>query len=148
MTFIWKPVNLSSKTWTQYFVLITADREEWEHDNETFGRYYMESGDIRIEKRIHHAGSFSMPTKHYHGITIGIQQELAEESLKREMPGIKVDIGADHGKVLCYGLRIRNFFLEKSTILKSDEPLDKIFNELYSIPKDIRIAFFKVKTSK
>jgi len=113
-----------------------------EHDNETFGRYYMESGDIRIEKRIHHAGSFSMPTKHYHGITIGIQPELAEESLKREMPGIKVDIGLIMEKFCATD---KEFLLRKDTILKSDEPLDKIFNELYSIPKDIRIAFFKVK---
>lgn len=113
-----------------------------EHDNKNYGRYYMESGDIRIEKRTHHSGSFSMPTKHYHGLTIGLQPELAEESLKRELPGIKVDINSIMEKFCADN---KEFLIRKDKLLKSDESLDRIFSDLYSIPKDIRINFFKVK---
>ncbi len=113
-----------------------------EHENKKGGRYYMESGDIRIDKRTGHSGNVHMPTKYYQGISIGFQAQLAEESIKREMPGIRVDIGAVAEKFCPDG---KEFLLRKEALANNGEALDSIFSELYNVPKDIRIDFFKVK---
>lgn len=113
-----------------------------EYENSLYGRYYMESGDIRLDKRSHHSGNFNMPTRYYHGITIGFEIGKAEESIKRELPGVQADIG----KIVSRFCPDENeFLMRKERILKNDETLIGIFDELYGVPKEIRIEFFKVK---
>ena len=62
-----------------------------EHENSFGERYYMEAGDLRIDRRVHHEGKVELPLSHYHGITIGFLQGAAQESLRREMPFLSVD---------------------------------------------------------
>ena len=102
----------------------------------------MESGDIRIDRRIRHSGNVHMPTKYYQGITIGFQSEKAEASIRNEMPGIMVDIKSIAEK---FCPDDKEFLLRKETMLNNSETIESIFNELYNVPKAIRIDFFKVK---
>lgn len=113
-----------------------------EHENNDCGRYYMESGDIRIDRRIRHSGNVHMPTKYYQGITIGFQSEQAEASIRNEMPGIMVDIKSIAEK---FCPDDKEFLLRKETMLNNSETIESIFNELYNVLKAIRIDFFKVK---
>ncbi len=62
-----------------------------EHESSFGERYYMEAGDLRIDRRVHHEGKVELPLSHYHGITIGFLQGAAQESLRREMPFLSVD---------------------------------------------------------
>ena len=57
-----------------------------EHENSLGWRYYMEAGDLRIDKRVHHEGKVELPLSHYHGITIGFVKGAAQDSLKHEVP--------------------------------------------------------------
>ena len=102
-------------------------------------RYCMEPGDIRIDRRVHHKGVVRMPLSHYHGITIGFQTELAERSFRREMPSISVD--------LC---RLSEKFCpdERECLIRADDTLNSLFSQLYNVPEQRRIDFFKVKVTE
>ncbi len=107
-----------------------------EHENSLGERYYMEAGDMRIDRRVHHEGRVELPLSHYHGITIGFVHGMAEESLKREMPWLSVDIS---------GLAERFCSGGKEFVLRSSETMDQFFSQLYSAPKSVRLEYFKVK---
>jgi len=53
-----------------------------EHENSFGSRYYMEAGNLRIDRRVHHEGKMDLPLSHYHGITIEFVQDMAQNSLK------------------------------------------------------------------
>ena len=38
---------------------------------------YLEAGDLRVDRRIHHSGKVEFPLCHYHGISIGFQVILS-----------------------------------------------------------------------
>lgn len=99
-------------------------------------RYCMEPGDIRIDRRVHHKGVVRMPLSHYHGITIGFQTELAERSFRREMPSISVD--------LC---RLSEKFCpdDRECLIRADDTLNNVFQQLYNVPEQRRGDFFRVK---
>ncbi|HOH87791.1 MAG TPA: AraC family transcriptional regulator, partial [Ruminococcus sp.] len=102
-------------------------------------RYCMEPGDIRIDRRVHHKGVVRMPLSHYHGITIGFQTELAERSFRREMPSISVDLS-----------RLSEKFCpdERECLIRADDTLNSLFSQLYNVPEQRRIDFFKVKITE
>ena len=107
-----------------------------EHENAFGGRYYMEAGDLRIDRRIHHEGTVELPLAHYHGISVGFVQGAAQESLRREMPAVSVDLDAI-GEAFCPK--------GKEFLIRSDESLNLLFSQLYHAPKSIRISYFRVK---
>jgi len=108
-----------------------------EHENSLGERYYMEAGDLRIDRRVHHEGHVELPLSHYHGITIGFLQGMAEESLKREMPSVSVDIST---------LAERFCANEKEFVLRANEPANLLFSQLYHAPKSAKLDYFKLKT--
>lgn len=110
-----------------------------EHENSVGGRYYMEAGDLRIDRRVHHEGNVHLPLSHYHGLTIGFVKGDAEVSLKREMPSVQVDLDALSQK-FCPG--------SKEFLLRANEPLNMIFTQLYRTPKSIRQDYFKLKITE
>ena len=110
-----------------------------EHENFFGGRYYMEAGDLRIDRRVHHEGRVDLPLSHYHGITIGFVQDTAQESLKREMPSLPVDLNV-LGEKFCPDNR--------EYLLRTNEPLNVLFSQLYHAPKSIRNDYFKVKIAE
>lgn len=110
-----------------------------EHQNSVGGRYYMEAGDLRIDRRVHHEGNVHLPLSHYHGLTIGFVKGDAEISLKREMPSVQVDLDALSQK-FCPD--------SKEFLLRANEPLNMIFTQLYRTPKSIRQDYFKLKITE
>ena len=93
-----------------------------EHENSLGERYYVE-----------------LPLSHYHGITIGFVRGAAEESLKREMPWLPVDINT-LAERFCSG--------GKEFVLRGNEAMNQLFSQLYNAPKSVRLSYFKVKTAE
>ena len=110
-----------------------------EHENTLGERYYMEACDLRIDKRVHHAGKVELPLSHYHGITIGFMQGAAQESLRKEMPFLSVDLDM-LGKKFCPE--------NKEYLLRTNEQLNAVFSQLYHTPESIRLGFFRVKIAE
>lgn len=110
-----------------------------EHDNSVGGRYYMEAGDIRIDRRVHHDGIIHMPLSHYHGITIGFVQGAAEHSIAAAFPTLHVDLSA---------LAERFCPKDKEIMLRSYEPLNRVFSQLYHTPQIIRLDYYRIKIAE
>ena len=110
-----------------------------EHENSLGNRYYMEAGDLRIDRRVHHEGRVELPFSHYHGITIGFIQDIAQTSLKREMPFLDVDLN-QLSKKFCPE--------NKELIFRKHETVNPVFLQLYHVPKSIRLNYFKIKIAE
>ena len=109
-------------------------RIEWNIEHNKY--IYIESGDIQINTRKNHTGTFRFPLSHYHGITVGFAVEEAEESLLHVMDGFSIDLRRLQEK-FCEGGR--NF------IMRAGAKIDHIFSELYDIPDHVRLPYFKIK---
>lgn len=110
-----------------------------EHENTLGERYYLEAGDMRIDKRVHHEGRVVLPLSHYHGISIGFLRGAAEESLKKEMPSLPVDLS---------GLAEKFCPDNREFLLRTNDMLSSVFQQLYHAPKCIRLDYFKVKIAE
>lgn len=99
-------------------------------------RYYMEQGDLRMDRRVHHNGDMYFPVSHYHGITIGFFLDYAERSVREAMPSVSVDLSA-----------LAEKFCGKDSIyiLRKHPSIEHIFSELYNVPAKIRMDYFKIK---
>lgn len=98
--------------------------------------YYMEAGDMRVDRLVHHSGNVNFPVSHYHGITIGFFLDQAQSSIKEAMPSISIDISA-----------LAEKFCGKDGIyiLRKNSSIEHIFSELYNVPSKIRMEYFKIK---
>lgn len=112
-----------------------------EHENLLGNKFYMESGDLKLGRRINHSGSIHMPNGYYYGMTIGFEIGEAEKSLKSELSGVDIDIGAIVEKFSSD----KEYFIRKDSLLKNDEYIDHVLSEMYNVPKEIRMDLFKVK---
>ena len=110
-----------------------------EHQNNLGGKYYMEAGDLRIDRRINHEGKVELPLSHYHGISIGFISDTAQRSLSREFPELKLDLNM-LGEKFCP--------TNKEFLIRDNEQLGILFSQLYRAPKEIRHEYFKVKTAE
>lgn len=107
-----------------------------EHRTEQDKRYYIEPGDMRVDRRVHHGGHVDFPLSHYHGVTIGFFLDRAEESIRKAMPSISVDISA---------LAEKFCGKDEVYILRQNSSIEHIFSELYSVPAKIRMDYFRIK---
>ena len=107
-----------------------------EHRTEKDMRYYMEQGDLRMERRVHRGGDMYFPVSHYHGITIGFFLDHAERALREAMPGVSVDLAA---------LAEKFCGQEGIYILRKHPSIEHIFSELYNVPVKVRMDYFKIK---
>lgn len=98
--------------------------------------YYMEEGDLRVDRRVHHTGAMDFPLCHYHGITIGFFVEEAQRSIREAVPGIPVDLSA-------LAQKFSND--ENPFVLRQDKAVEHIFSELYHVPVKIRMDYFRIK---
>lgn len=110
-----------------------------EHENFLSERYYMEAGDLRIDRHVNHEGKFELPLSHYHGITIGFMHGSAQESLRREMPFLTVDLDL-LGEKFCPA--------NKEFLLHTNEGLNAVFSQLYHAPKNQKLDYFRVKIAE
>ena len=107
-----------------------------EHCTEQDKHYYIEAGDMRVDRRVHHSGHVEFPVSHYHGVTIGFLLDYAETSIKEAMPAISVDISA----------LAQKFCGEDGLyILRQNSSIEHIFSELYHVPAKIRMDYFRIK---
>ena len=112
-----------------------------EHENLIGDKFYMESGDLKLGRRINHSGSIHMPNGYYYGMTIGFEIGEAEKSIKSELSGVDIDIGAIVEKFSSD----KEYFIRRDSLLKNDEYIDHVLSEMYNVPKEIRMDLFKVK---
>ncbi|MCR5632943.1 MAG: AraC family transcriptional regulator [Eubacterium sp.] len=119
-----------------------------EHENLLGNKFYMESGDLKLGRRINHSGSIHMPNGYYYGMTIGFELEEAEKSIRSQLPGIDIDIEAIVDKFSASdktNSSAEEYFIRRDSLLKNDEHIDHILAEMYNIPNEIRMELFKVK---
>lgn len=99
-------------------------------------RCYIEAGDMRIDRRIHHRGMVEFPLSHYHGLTVAFFLDAAERSIRDAMPAISVDISA---------LAEKFCGEDDIYILRQNSSIEHIFSELYNVPARIRMDYFRIK---
>ena len=108
-------------------------RIEQEVDNEFF---YLMPGDCSVVIQDKRIKEFSFPLKHYHGVSIGIDTEIAPKKFTDFFENDSVD-PANVARRLCKG--------HHSVILRSVEPLKHIFAESCTISEMLRMDYLKIK---
>lgn len=93
-------------------------------------------GDVCIDTRVHHQGMVRFPTSHFHGITIGFENKLAEKALMEQAAGIPVDMDAIREK-FC-----RN---DMCFFIRENETLRRLFTDLYHVPDRAKQSYFRAK---
>ncbi len=97
---------------------------------------YMTSGDLKLDRRRQHTGAFVFPSCHYHGLTVGLDLNAAGQSLSEAVK----DFPVRPEQI------IERFSLgDYPRILHGLDGAEHIFGELYRVPAQIRIPYFKVK---
>ena len=97
---------------------------------------YVEAGDLKLDRRLEHEGHFAFPLAHYHGISIGFRLPDATEGLLRLFDEFPLDLCKIQEKY-CPGSQPR--------VIHGAPSIEHIFQELYSVPEQIKIPYFKVK---
>lgn len=97
---------------------------------------YLEAGDLRVDRRIHHSGHSSFPLCHYHGISIGFRMEEAASRLPIEMRDFPVNL---------YALQKKYCESTKPYVIPKNPSIEHIFSELYHVPSKIKKEYFRIK---
>ena len=108
-------------------------RIEQETDNEFF---YLMPGDCSVVMQDKHMKQFSLPLRHYHGISIGIDVDIAPDPFAAYL-GNDAITPLKVAKWLCGD--------GHSTILRSVEQLKHIFAESYEVDERLRMDYLKIK---
>ena len=98
--------------------------------------YYLTAGDLSISKRDDIGPEQYFPQNHYHGVTIEIDLNSAPECLSCFLD----DVDVRPENVISKYCRSGDCF-----IARSDQSIEHIFSELYSVPDSIKQGYFKVK---
>lgn len=97
---------------------------------------YVEPGDLKLDRRLSHAGRFEMPLKHYHGATVTLDMALAEKNLHEAFRDFPVNLKELQQK-FCPGIY--------PVVMHGEKSIEHIFAEIYSVPQKIRLAYFRIK---
>jgi AraC-like DNA-binding protein len=108
-------------------------RIEWEYQNACL---YLQQGNLQINAKEHHTIGFGFPLNHYHGITVAIYVAEAETELADLLGGFPVDLHALREKY-CAG--------KIPFILRGEEHIVRIFNEIYSAPEAAITDYLRLK---
>lgn len=100
------------------------------------GAMYLMPGDLSIAVRSKTKSRYRFPLRHYHGITITIDVDVAPECFENFLDDVSVK-PLMVAKRLC---REKSFF-----VLRNETYIEHIFSELYSAPRNGKIGYFKVK---
>ena len=97
---------------------------------------YTAAGDMKLDLREQHTGTFHFPSCHYHGLTVAFDRNIVRESLPREVK----DFPATPEKI------VERWQLGSTPrVVHGAERMEHIFGEMYRVPEKIRIPYFKVK---
>lgn len=97
---------------------------------------YLEAGDLRVDRRIHHSGRVEFPLCHYHGITICFEMETAIKELPSYMKDFSVDI---------HGLQKKYCGDPTPYVIPGEPAIEHIFSEIYNVPVKIKRDYFRIK---
>ena len=100
---------------------------------------YIKAGDLKLDRRLTHQGTFVFPSCHYHGITVGLDLSVVEQALPQQMPGFPVSAAA----------LVEKFQLGRyPRVLHSGAacPLpQQVFEAMYHAPQSVRIPYLRLK---
>lgn len=96
---------------------------------------YVEAGDLKLDRRLKHQGHFDFPLSHYHGVTIGFLLPAAAE-IAQLLGDYPLDLRALQQKY-CSSPYPR--------VIHGAPSIAHIFQELYTVPAQIRMPYFRVK---
>ena len=97
---------------------------------------YIKAGDLKLDRRLTHQGRFVFPSSHYHGITVGLDLDIAEASLAQQVQDFPVSPAA----------LLEKFRLGKyPRVFHGGELPQHIFEEMYHVPESIRLPYLKIK---
>ena len=97
---------------------------------------YVAAGDLKLDRRIAHTGHFSFPLRHYHGITISLELPQAAHALPAVFRDFPVDV---------YCLQQKFCADKRPYVLRGAPAIDHIIAELYAVPAQIRLPYFRLK---
>lgn len=98
--------------------------------------YYVSAGDLLIAQEISLTDVMYFPLEHYHGITIHIDINQAPKCLSCFLEDVSVQPQRIRQKFSAY---------KPCFIARSNASVEHIFAELYTVPQDIRLPYFKIK---
>ena len=98
--------------------------------------FYLAPGDLSVACRPLMGQEAYFPLRHYHGITVAVDTAAAPRCLSCLLEDVRVD-PALLEKKFCNG--------GEGYIARSDAKIAHIFSELYSVPEEIRMGYFKIK---
>lgn len=97
---------------------------------------YTAAGDMKLDLREQHTGTFHFPSCHSHGLTVAFDRNIVKESLPCEVR----DFPATPEKI------VERWQLGSTPrVVRGAERMEHIFGEMYRVPEKIRIPYFKVK---
>lgn len=97
---------------------------------------YTAAGDMKLDLRQQHTGTFIFPSRHYHGLTVAFDRETVQRSLPQEIR----DFPVTPEEI------IRRWELGPCPrVVRGAEGMERLFGELYRVPEKVRIPYFKVK---
>lgn len=108
-------------------------RMEQEFEDEYF---YLMPGDLSIAIRTERVKEFHFPLQHYHGITIGVDLDRISGETFHFMKETGVE-PLETAKKLCGS--------NHCFIIRSENYIEHIFSELYAVPENIKLGYFKLK---
>ena len=97
---------------------------------------YVEAGDLKFDRRLTHTGKFDMPLSHYHGITVAVDMKIAEHSIHEQIKDFPVDL-RELQKKFCKDAH--------PAVIHNAGSMEHIFGELYAVPQNIKIPYFRIK---
>lgn len=106
-------------------------------EQETDGQFfYLMPGDCSVVIGDKHTKKFSFPTKHYHGISIGIDVKVATEYFSELLKTVDVS-PVEVARRICG---------EKySKVLRSVSAIERIMSDFYAVSEEQRLDYLKIK---
>lgn len=98
--------------------------------------FYLMPGDLAVDMVKREKRKFVFPTRHYHGITISINIDLAPKCFSCFLKDVDVE-PEKVGKKLCSE---RNCF-----VIRSKDYIEHLFSEMYNVPCENIKAYYKIK---
>ena len=100
---------------------------------------YIKAGDLKLDRRLTHQGRFVFPSSHYHSITVGLDLDIARDSLLQQVRDLSLAPAALPEK-FHLGRYPRVFHSDGGGMLPR-----RIFEEMYHVPESIRLPCLKLK---
>ena len=97
---------------------------------------YTQAGDMKLDLRRHHTGTFVFPSHHYHGLTVAFDRDLAERALAQQVRAFPVTLEAVISR-----WKLGDF----PCVIHNPDAAARVFEALYCTPERKRAAYFRVK---